>query len=90
MRQRRVAVCGAPAVGKSSLLAALAHEMGHERPVLYGQQHANLVWLDIAHSMVRTSFLTIMGSFNHAQSSVLPWLLRSTHAIVYVVAAVPP
>lgn len=88
--QRRIAVCGAPTVGKATLLSSLIDLTGAEIPIRRSSELETIVRVDIKEPTRQTTLMTISGNFFYSQSTVLPWLVTGVHAIVYVSSVIPP
>ena len=88
--QRRIAVCGAPTVGKTTLLSSLINLTGAKIPIRRSSDLETIVRVDIKEPTRQTSLMTISGNFFYSQTTVLPWLVTGVHVIVYVSSAIPP
>lgn len=87
--QRRIVFCGAPQVGKTTILAALLASQ-HALPLTaQATVTERLVRGDVAVPPDHFTLITISGSFWYDQTPVMNWLLPGIHGVVYVGAPIP-
>jgi Fe2+ transport system protein B len=84
---QRIALCGAPLTGKTTLLAALGRRMGTEQILRSFGATENLSRVDIRYQGKQAALITVSGTFHHTSSTVLPTILSGVRAVVYVCAA---
>lgn len=86
---QRVAVCGAPLTGKTTILMALGQITDAGRIQRSFSDTENLARLDVNYYDKQVAFITISGNFNYASSKVIPKILSGASAVVYVCSALP-
>lgn len=87
--QTRIAVCGAPVVGKTTLVSQLARRTKSDCPISKSTELEVIVRADIPSPQGKTTLITLAGSFFYHQSTVLDWLLKDIHGVIYVIGALP-
>jgi len=87
--QRRIVFCGAPQVGKTTLLAAVLASQ-HALPLkAHATATERLVRGDVACPPYHFTLITISGSFWYDHTPVMNWLLPGIHGVIYVGAPIP-
>ena len=88
---RKIAFCGAPLAGKTTLLQAIAKlTNSHQIGTIFGQTE-NTTRLDVSLDDYTLMCVTISGVFYHHQrSGILTKLLDQADLIVYICSTVPP
>ncbi|KPL90926.1 Rab family GTPase [Herpetosiphon geysericola] len=89
MIRRRIAVCGAPVVGKTTLLSAFCEHSATDEFYAKSSETERLVWMTNRNADSARTLMAASGSVL-AANNLLPWLMRNVHAIVYVIGAIEP
>jgi GTPase SAR1 family protein len=88
---KKIAFCGAPLAGKTTLLRAIAQVIGSDRVRTRFGEAENITRLDVPLSDRTVLCVTISGAFyRHKQSGVVTEVLKQAAMIVYACSAVPP
>lgn len=84
---QRVAVCGAPLTGKTTILMALGQISGTDKIQRSFSETENLARLDVDLNGKQVTFITISGNFNHTSSKVVSKILSGASLVIYVFSA---
>jgi ethanolamine utilization protein EutP (predicted NTPase) len=88
---KKIAFCGAPLAGKTTLLRAIAQITGSDRIHTRFGEAENVTRLDVSLPDRILIGVTISGVFyRQEQSGVLTALLKQADIIVYVCSTIPP
>jgi hypothetical protein len=86
---QRVAICGAPLTGKTTILTALGRSVGADPIRRSFGDTENIARLDMDYYGKQVAFITISGNFNHTTSKIVAKILSGVHIVIYVCSALP-
>src|SRR5215208_7202382 len=83
MRSKVIAICGAPYVGKSTIIGSIGKHIGQPNLLLQASETGPNARLDVIYNSIKLQFITRSGVYLYPES-MIPKILVGAEVVIYV------